>query len=114
MLKVPSQISKVETTQDGGLKLTVHTQELNPSTKADVMQLHAKFGWFVFSETDIEESDIPDEPIEFEGQKTYSERLRNVLWILHEAKGGSPEDFEPFRTKYMERLISKLKAKIDE
>lgn len=112
MLKVPSQVSKVETTSDGGLKLTVHTQELTPSDKAEVMQLHNQIGWFVFSVTNIEQEDIPDEPVEFEGQKTYSERLRNVLYVLHEKQGGKPEDFESYRGKVMERLISGYKAKL--
>ncbi len=78
------------------------------------MQLHNKIGWFLFSETDIEETDIPDEPIEFEGQKTLSERLRNVLFRLHEKQGGKPEDFESYRVRIMEKLISNYKAKIDD
>jgi hypothetical protein len=114
MLKVPSQISKVETTSDNGLKLTIHTQELTPSDKSEVMQLHNKVGWFVFNDVDIEESDVPDEPIEFEGQKTYSERLRNVLFRLHEKQGGKPEDFESYRAKIMEKLINQYKAKLDD
>lgn len=114
MFKVPSQVSKVETTTDGGLKLTIHTQELTPSDKSDVMQLHNQIGWFVFSATDIEQTDIPDEPIEFEGQKTLSERLRNVLFRLHEKQGGKPEDFESYRSKIMESLINRYKAKLDD
>jgi len=43
MLKIPSQISKVETTSDKGLKLIVHTtQELMPSDEADVFQMKPK------------------------------------------------------------------------
>jgi hypothetical protein len=77
------------------------------------MQWHNKFGWVVFSPTDtISDEDIPDEPIEFEGQKTLSERLRNVLFRLHEAQGGKPEDFEAYRVKIMESLINKYKSKL--
>ena len=114
MLRVPSTIAKVETTSDGGLKLIVHTQELVPSDKAEVMNLHEKFGWFVFSESLIKEEDIPDEAIEFDGQKTLSERLRNVLFRLHEKQGGKPEDFESYRHKIMEKLINNYKSKLDE
>lgn len=112
MLKIPAQISKVETTSDGGLKLVVHTQEIVPSDKAEVMNLHSKIGWFVFSETNIEPIDIPDEPVEFDGQKSLSERLRNTLFRLYEAQGGKPEDFEAYRSRIMERLISTYKDKI--
>ena len=114
MLKVPSLIAKVETMSDGGLKLIVHTQELQPSDEAKVMKLRNKIGWFVYSVTDITEIDIPDEPIEFEGQKTLSERLRNVLFRLHEKQGGRPEDFESYRARIMERLINHYKAKLDD
>jgi len=114
VLKIPSLIAKVETMSDGGLKLIVHTQELVPSDEAEVMQLRNKIGWFVYSVTDIREEDIPDEPIEFEGQKTPSERLRNVLFRLHEKQGGKPEDFEAYRIKVMEGLINHYKAKLND
>ncbi len=67
----------------------------------------------VFSDVNIEESDVPDEPIEFDGQKTYSERLRNVLFRLHEKQGGKPEDCESYRSRVMEKLINQYKAKLD-
>lgn len=114
MLRVPSLIAKVETMSDGGLKLIVHTQELAPDDEAEIMKLRNKLGWFVFSETQIQEEDIPDEPIEFEGQKTYSERLRNVLFRLHEKQGGKPEEFESYRARVMEKLINRYKAKLDD
>ncbi len=114
MLKTPSQISKIETTSDGGMKLTIHTQELVPSDKAELMNLHNKLGWLVFSETGISEEDIPTEPIEFDGQKTPSERLRNVLFRLHEKQGGKPEDFEAYRLRIMEKLINSYKSKLDD
>lgn len=114
MLRVPSQIVKIETTSDGGIKLAVVTQELAPEDKAELMTLHNKMGWFVFSDTGIREEDIPDEPIEFEGQKTPSERLRNVLFRLHEKQGGKPEDFEAYRLRIMEQLINRYKSKLDD
>lgn len=114
ILKVPAQIVKIETTADKGMKLAVITQELNAADKATLMNYDKKFGWFLFSETDIETSDIPDEKIEFDGQKTSSERLRNVLFRLHESQNGKPEDFEAFRNKVMEKLINHYKAKLDD
>jgi hypothetical protein len=107
MLRVPSQIVKVETMSDGGMKIVANTNEMSSKDKAELMDYHNKFGWLVFSPTEnISEQDIPDEPIEFEGQKTLSERLRNVLFRLYEAQGGKPEDFEAYRVKIMERMIT--------
>ena len=79
------------------MKLIVHTQELIKDDKAELMNLHNKIGYFLFSVTGIKEEDIPDEPIEFEGQKTLSAQLRNVLFKLHEKQRGKPEDFESCR-----------------
>jgi hypothetical protein len=115
MLKIPSQIVKVETMSDGGMKIVANTNEMPSKDKAELMEYHNKFGWLVFSPTgSIEEQDVPDEPIEFEGQKTYSERLRNVLFRLHEKQGGKPEDFESYRARIMESLINKYKSKLDD
>jgi len=115
MLNIPSQITKVETTADGGMKLTLHTNELKPAEKSELLGYHNKFGWMVFSPTEtIEEKDIPTEKIEFEGQKSLSERLYNVLFRVHEAQGGKPEEFPSYRSKIMESLISRYKSKIDD
>jgi hypothetical protein len=99
---------------DSGMKVVINTQELTPNDKAELMDLHNKIGWFVFSAVGIKEEDIPDEPIEFEGQKTLSERLRNVLFRLHEKQNGKPEDFESYRQNVMTKLINHYKAKLDD
>jgi hypothetical protein len=100
---------------DKGIKLTVHTQELTSKDKSELMELHDKLGWFLFSVTEqIGEEDMPNEPIEFEGQKSLSERLYNVLFRLHEVKGGKPENFPSYRAKIMESLINKYKRKISD
>lgn len=114
MLKVPSLIAKVETMNDGGLKVIVHTQELAALDESEVMRLRNKIGWFVFNDKQITEADIPDEPIEFNNQKTASERLRNVLFRLFEKQGGKPEDYEPWRIRQMEVIINRIKAKLDD
>jgi hypothetical protein len=54
------------------------------------IKTECKLGWFLISDTGaISEEDVPDEPIEFAGQKTLSERLRNVLFRVYEARGGN-------------------------
>lgn len=98
---------------DGGMKVVLNTNEMMPAEKAELMGWHNKFGWLIFAATgNVTDEDIPDEPVEFNGQKTYSERLRNVLFRLYEAQGGKPEDFEAYRAKIMESLINKYKSKL--
>jgi hypothetical protein len=115
MLKVPSTISRIVTMADGGLRLHVDTQELTASDKAVLMNLYNQLGYFVFAPANemITDKDIPTEQLE-PSEKSPSQRLRGVLWILHEKKGGKPEDFEVFYRRYLEKIISKLKDTISQ
>ena len=114
MLKIPAIIAKVETMSDGGMKLVINTQELKPKDKAELMELHSKIGWLLFSDVDVQASDIPDEPIEFDGDKSPSKSLRDTLWVYHQKQGGKAEDFTSYWHKYVEQQKNKIKAKIDE
>jgi hypothetical protein len=116
MLKVPSQITKVSTMRDGALRLQVDTQELQPQDKAELMSLHQVAGWFVFSESGIQEADIPTDPVELD-QKTPSQRLRAILYVYWQKLDGEHNKVAPFDVWYatqMERLIEHYKQKIDE
>jgi hypothetical protein len=113
MIKVPSNIHKVETMSDGGLKLVIFTQELDPTDKAEVMNLYNKQGWFVFSDTGITEVDIPTEQVEYQGEKTPGQRLRGVLYRLWEQDHAGFKDYETFYRSRMERLIEQIKEKLN-
>lgn len=114
MLKIPAEISRVQTMADGGLRLFVDTQELGPEDKGLVMGLHKKLGWFLFAETGITQEDVIDLPdIKVDkGEKTPAQRLRAVLYLLWKKQGekGSSDDF--YR-KYLEKVIQKLKEQLD-
>ena len=113
MLKVPSTIHKIETMSDGGLKLTVYTQELDPTDEAEVMKLKRQLGMFVFSVTEqIKESDIPDVKVEFANDKTPSQRLRNVLFRAWEQDNGGYKDFELYYRNKIEKFIDFVKEKL--
>lgn len=117
MFKAPAIITKVTTMSDGGVRVQVDTNELSSESAAALMGLNRQFGAFAFApegkpikETDL---DIPVEQKEFPEQKTLSQRLRNVIYVLWEKKG-RVGDFEDYRRKYMEKLIEITKQKIDE
>lgn len=113
MLRVPSAISKITTMSDGGLRLQVDTQELDARDKADVMGLHKKIGWFIFSESEITESDIPTEQVDFKNDKTPGQRLRSVLYRLWEQEQGGYKEFETYYRAKMELIINSLKEKLN-
>lgn len=117
IFKTLAIISKVTTMSDGGIRVQADTNEVTPEVAATLMGFHKKFGTlaFVLENTPIEEKDLelPAEQKEFPNQKSLSERLRNVIYVLWEKKG-SQGDFEDYRRKYMEKLIELTKQKIDE
>lgn len=82
LFQVPSIIKKFETCVDGGMKLTIITQELPPEQGLALMELKGKAGWFVFKDADISRVDVPEEPTpEFKEDESPSQRLRKVLYV---------------------------------
>ncbi len=118
LLRVPATITKVSTLVDGGLNISLHSQELGAEDKALVMEMHNKLGHFVFSASDdiIREEDIPTEPLE-ENQKTPSQRLRSVMFVYWKINEGLPAPvgtFDVFYKQQVEKYIDLIKRKIDE
>jgi len=86
LLKIPSIIQKISTMVDGGISITLHTQEFNPEDQAKLFKLHKKTGWFVFAEkanmiTENELKNLPD--LKLDDNKTPSERLRARLYVYY-------------------------------
>lgn len=107
-------ISKITTLSDSTIRVQVDCQEQSPEAENELFQLRNKLGHFAFNEAEVKDEDVPVDPIEFPGSKSLSERLRNVLFVLHEKQGGKPEDFEAYRHKIMEQLIRQYRNKIEE
>jgi len=106
-----SQIQAIRTLVDGGVKLDIITQELEPSEATILFSLKGKQGWFMFQENPFNEEDIKDVPeikTEFKGDKTPSQRLRNVIWRYWEQQG-SKGSFDDFYKRQVEILINRIK-----
>lgn len=89
------------------------TQELSSEESAEIFKMGNKQIWVGFSETSIAKLDVPDEVKEFDGQKSTSERLHSVLYVYWNTKTDKTQDFETFRKNYMEKIIQKIKEKLD-
>ena len=102
------------TMADGGLRLFVDTQELTSEDKAIVMGLHKKIGWFIFADQPIQQEDALNLPeIKMErGEKTPSQRLRAVLYLLWDKKK-TTDSFDIYYREYINRVIEKLKEGLD-
>lgn len=110
--KVPAVITRCSSMVDGGLSIGIHTNELKPEEKVEIMNFHNKSGWMLFSSNPIEDSDIPKQRAEI-GDKTPSQRLRAVLFILWDLSDKS-QDFDSFYKDKMEMFIEKVKSRLSE
>lgn len=114
ILKVPATISKITTMSDGGLRLQVDTQEINPLDAGKIMELRNKLGHFVFAEQAITIEDIKDLPeIKLEeGEKAPSTRLRATLFVFWE-QHKVQEPFDIFYRRKVESFIDVVKEKLN-
>lgn len=105
-------LETIATRQDGSLKFTCGTQEIEPHEAGNLLQLRGKFIKVLLSDTNISplEEKLVDEENITGGKKPKSpgQRLRAVMFRVHEDQGLSI-DFETWYKAEMEILISKYK-----
>ncbi len=114
---VASTISKIESMSDGGLRLRVDTQELNPTAEWALMQLRGKIGWFCFSESEpVVPSEAPSVTDKTEG-KSQSQRIRSRLYVLFSKlvdSGKTQLSFEQFYQNETGKVFHQISERIDE
>jgi len=113
IFQTASTIHKIETMVDGGIKLTIHTQELKPEQAQELFKLKGSLGYLLFKESPMKEEDlnIPDVVPEFKGDKSPSQRLRAVMYVIW-TQGGKKTPFEQWYRVNMEKIIEGLKEKL--
>lgn len=106
----------LSTRSDGSVKLTIGTQELDPSKAGDLFQMRNKHIKVLLSDSNI--SNIEAELVDAEkltaGTKgrTPSQRMRAVLFKVHEYER-SPMPFDDWYKMKMEAIIDELKRQIE-
>ena len=120
LLQTPAVITKITTMSGDGVRLQVDTQEgLTPIAQAMIFGYYNKLGVFAFSKSKIEEKEliIPDYKPTTDEQKTPSQRLRGVLYLLWQQRGkkdlyGQPCDSDTYYKQTLERIIDAYKEKL--
>lgn len=112
IITVPGILTRISYSKDGGLSLGFSTQELNAEEKMALADMYQQFGHLAFSPNQIGLGDMPSEQAE-DKSKTPSKRLRASLFVLFTQQGGKAKDFEPFYVDMMERIITRVKNKLD-
>lgn len=111
--QVPAFIQGISTLKDKTVKLTVYVaRELSGEEKAKIFDMEQLEGWFLFSENEIQNDDIPKGDAKANSKKeSPSQRLRKVLYVYWE-QNFSQIDFEQWREQEMEKIIEYYKNKL--
>lgn len=119
-------IGNIMTKADKSLKITLHTQELNPEQVGNLFAIQNIPGYVVVSTMPVSQETIDTVESatidrEFE-HKTPAQRLRNVLYVLWEKErpteingDGQPVfiEFDVYYKRKMTTIINHLKSKLD-
>ena len=110
-ISVQAIITSIRAKVDRSLGLSMSTPELSDEDKVEFMKLQGRVIMAVL--TPLDEKNVPaykiDRAVE---NKTPSQRIRGVLYILWEQLG-MKGDFNDFYREQMEKIIDSIKAKLD-
>ena len=107
-------LDRFNTKKDRTVSITFSTNEKTGKEIGELHELTGSFGYLVFKPGDQLTTDeikaIDELDTELRG-KTKSQRLREVLWLLHQQ--GSEGDFIDYYAEKMEGLIEHYKSKLE-
>jgi hypothetical protein len=113
-LLLPVIVENITTRKDNTVKLTLGTQELSPSKAGEAFYLLNKMATCYLSPKEISQREIDQvdklDPA-FEG-KTQSQRIRNVLWLLHQQENEGFSQFDAYYKFKTEQIIDHYKSKL--
>ena len=112
---VNAEFSGLKTRSNHTYDITFNTSEIPAEQASRLLPLLHVSGQLAFkigNFTDADIDDIPEPKPEFSGQKSPSERLRAVLFVLHQQLGGKKDDFELWRIKKMDEVINHFKNQL--
>ena len=115
LFQTSSIVESISTRADGTLKVVFGTQELTPEQATILFGLRGKQGWLLFSENSIETKDVPEEQaVEFKGDKSPSQRLRNTLYVYWENCTNKSKTFKTWYDEWYEKKINEVKDYLPE
>lgn len=110
---VPVTLDSTTWKKDRSVKLAATTNtEITPQEYVEMATLTQSEGWLIFSPSEAE-LEIPDEPAVSKEQKSKSQRLRAVFFLLWQ-KTDQDEVFEHWYDRQFEKLLDRYKELIDD
>ena len=110
LLKLPSYFTGFSSRKDGSASLRFTTNELTAEDFSLFKEALNDFGWLIFTS---EKSVAVPKGAPTDSKKTPSQRLYNTLFVYW-TQLGSKGDFQVFYRQSMEKLIDRVKAKLDD
>ncbi len=118
IFQVPGIIISDKSKANGSRQFVIESQEnMKPEYLQILMSLENKLGWFNFAVQQIEAVDMINLPkidtSKYDKGKTPASRLRSVIYLVHQQKGGNEKDFPAYYDKAMESIICDVKSKLE-
>ncbi len=113
---LPVTVGRISMHVDRSVSVTVRsTKEIGDTEFAVMHQAFQRLGWFLFSETNLDESDIPDEDIDRD-VKSQAQLIRGKCFRLHKLReqAGEDSDYDALYRKATNWLVAKLDTQIAE
>lgn len=112
-----SILENISTRNDETVSIKIGTQELDSSKAGELFSLRGKFCKVLISDSNISklEEELVDSTQLVSGKKmkSQSQRLRSVLYRLHEQQGGDESLFEQFYKSETDKIIEHYRSKLD-
>lgn len=108
---LPACLDDYKERKDGSSRVTFDSRELTEEEVLILRRFRNSEGWLLFSENEIDSTDIPDEDAELD-TKTPAQRLRAVLFVRWKALG-EPDTFRIYYEKAVEHFINSVKEKLE-
>ncbi len=113
---LPVTVGAIRMKVDRSVSVQVHTTtEIGDTEFAIIHQAFQKIGWFLFSETNLGDADVPDEDIDRD-IKSQAQLIRSRCYRLHRLReeAGQDSDYDALYRKATNWLIAKLDTQIAE
>lgn len=112
MIKLPSYLTGFRSRADKSIGLTFETQELSADALLELQSLNQSYGWLIYKENSIDDSDIPeDNAPKDEGEKSPTQILYGRMFMYWKEKKITG-DFNTWRRAQLEvigqRYLEKL------
>lgn len=115
-LLLPAQIHPPRIKKDGSITISFDSRELSPEEYMTVMGFRHTEGWLLYQANPIADDEELPQTTDLE-TKSHAKRLRGVMYILYKQlsnKGEYVGTFDSYYSERMEKVIEKLKDKIED